>query len=312
MSKPSVDYVVSQFEQLLLETTSERSFVSAPLADKVSESLRASNCTAIFVDGSTLGSVRVTDDYLACMLESLVGSKITLARRYLRKQRITSGGVKKYLSKYICLGTLKYLDLQGNDLDGRCVPFFGLKEDECPLVSLNISCNPDISITGGLALADDLLQCHRLQHLYVSNCGFDLTSLIGIVSALSENFRMETLEMDRPLLTSKQEEESDHFCRLLLKPSSFITLSLKHSGIRDFGCKLIADSLTRNYSLRRLNLECNRIGVQGAEALASYLIMCPSRGLESLKLAYNEIGNEGCLALAEVSVSVFGGIELPL
>ena len=296
----SVQETISHFNQLLLETTTSRSFVSSSLAASISDCLAISQCTFIKIDGTKLGSTRIDDDYLSCLLESLVAANIPLESLILKNNRITSLGIINSLSNYICLGTLNYLDLEGNDLDGHCIPYFALSQADCPLISLNISCNPHIAAPGGMVLADALLVNHRLQHLFVNNCGFDLTTIIAIISALRENFRMETIEMDRPLLTSRQEEESDHVSRLLLNPSSFAALSLRHSRIGDFGCRLIADSLTRNYTLTHLNLESNRIGVAGAEALASYLIMSSSRGLTSLKLSYNEVGNAGCLALAEV------------
>ena len=64
----------------------------------------------------------------------------------------------------------------------------------------------------------------------------------------------------------------------------------------------MAEALCRNSTMVSLNLECNKIGVSGAEALASYLISQSNKGipsLRSLRLSYNCIGNEGAISLAD-------------
>jgi hypothetical protein len=85
-------------------------------------------------------------------------------------------------------------------------------------------------------------------------------------------------------------------------------LSLKHHDVKDFGARLLASSLSRNYSLTYLNLEGNDIGVSGCEAIASHLILQAKKGtgavLRSLLLSYNRVA-EGAIALADVSSVYF-------
>mmetsp|Transcript_17902 Transcript_17902/g.17222 ORF Transcript_17902/g.17222 Transcript_17902/m.17222 type:complete len:158 (-) Transcript_17902:249-722(-) len=68
------------------------------------------------------------------------------------------------------------------------------------------------------------------------------------------------------------------------------------------GARLIATSLSNNRSLTYLDLERNKIGPSGCEALASHLILQPIHGatLKTLLLSYNRVGDEGAKALAEV------------
>lgn len=290
--------VLESFESALLACSVDDVSSHERLVSKAVQSLRTNGLRAISLDGCVTG-VRIDDDFLGYVIDGLVDVGIPLEALQLKNHRITSMGVEQHISRLIIMGNLKYLDLQGNDIDGRGITFLRLSSTDCPLLSLNVSYNPSIARIGGLVLADALTCNRRLQHLYLNNCGVDITTLIAIVSSISENFSLETLELDRPLLTTKQEEESDHFSRILGRSSSLVRLSLRHSAIRDFGCRLLADSFAKNQTLESVNLESNRIGVSGAEALASYLIITKGRGLISLKLSYNEIGNEGCIALAE-------------
>ena len=130
------------------------------------------------------------------------------------------------------------------------------------------------------------------------------------------------MEIDRPILPKYEpgEESSDHFSRVVGGAKSLRSLSLKYHNIGDGGARLIAYNLNKATQLLSLNLECNKIGIAGAEALASYLIIQareqdkagkPSSaiggrrteptavGLQHLLLSYNSIGNQGAIALAE-------------
>ena len=93
-------------------------------------------------------------------------------------------------------------------------------------------------------------------------------------------------------------------------------LSLRLHGIGDAGARLLSDALSRNFTLECINLESNRIGVAGAEALASYIILqqrqmeaitprdqTSRQYLRKLLLSYNIIDNEGAIAIAEVSAA---------
>jgi len=77
---------------------------------------------------------------------------------------------------------------------------------------------------------------------------------------------------------------------------------MKFFNILDHGAKLLADALCLNESILSLNLECNNIGISGAEHLASYLLLRRKNSLHSLGLAYNSVGDDGAVALSEVSL----------
>jgi Ran GTPase-activating protein (RanGAP) involved in mRNA processing and transport len=168
------------------------------------------------------------------------------------------------------------------------------------LIFLNLSCNP-LSPIGQKYVAEIVLNNKTLRQLSINSCGFDLNSLIEISSNLTENSTLELLYMDRPLLNkSKKDEVPDHLSRVLAKSRTLCDLSLKFFNILDVGAKLLSQALLANYSMISLNLECNSIGIAGAEALATYLLIRRTDSIKSLGLSYNLVGNDGAIALAEV------------
>jgi len=223
---------------------------------------------------------------------------------------------------------LRTLDLEGNDITGNCINKLNLGTSLCPIEKLNLSSNPLGSI-GGAIIADALPNNNRLKHLIVNNCEFPLNTLILITTSMV-SLQLEspsvlsvtpiaTLELDRPLLwceSNKQEEGGDHLSRLLMlaSKSPLSSLSLKYFNMQNFGAQILAESMYRSYgSIVSLNLECNAIGVAGAEALATFIILQSkdARGgknstatcLRVLKLANNKISNEGAAAMAEALMS---------
>jgi len=139
---------------------------------------------------------------------------------------------------------------------------------------------------------------------------------------------MEMLELDRPLLPKyvPGEESADHFSRILGQTPSLAVLSLKYHNIGDTGARLFGQTLNKADMLTTLNLECNKIGIAGGEALASYLIAqararegvlkrqnamtayagqdaseltLPGGGLRHLLLSHNFVGDQGAVAIGE-------------
>lgn len=143
-----------------------------------------------------------------------------------------------------------------------------------------------------------------LKQLILNNCNFELNGLILFTSNLLHNDSLQTLSLNRPLLTNiKEELIIDHIHRVLLSNQHLTDLSLKYYNIYDFGAKLLSESLLRNNYMISLNLECNHINVAGAEAIASYLLDKPKNCLQFLGLSYNRVSNDGAIALAEVSLT---------
>ena len=201
-------------------------------------------------------------------------------------------------------GSLLSINVEGNDICGNTIDNSPLASRyDCSLISLNLSSNP-LSQKGQYAVASVVLNNQVLKHLILDSCGFELNGLILLTSNLLQNESLQTLSINRPILNKiKEELVVDHFHRVLLSNRSLMNLSLKYFKIMDFGAKLLSESLTRNNSIISLNLECNFINVAGAEAIASYLLLKNTRCLEFLGLAFNEVGDDGAIAIADVSYS---------
>jgi Ran GTPase-activating protein (RanGAP) involved in mRNA processing and transport len=197
--------------------------------------------------------------------------------------------------------TVISINVEGNDIQGNTIENSPLlSKYDCSLQTLNLSSNP-ISMKGQEGIAKVLLNNQILKHLYLDNCSFDLDGLIIVAANLVENESLQTLSLNRPILTNiKEELVIDHFHRALLSNRCLRSLSLKYYKIQDFGAKLLSDSLQRNYWIQSLNLECNNINVAGAEAIASYLLLKGNKCLQFLGLSYNLVGDDGAIALAEV------------
>ena len=197
--------------------------------------------------------------------------------------------------------SLKHLDLTGNEIEGNCLENSILMSAySCPIVSLILSSNP-LSDLGRRNICLITKKNEMLRELSVNKCGFDLKTLMLLTSSLHENNSLEMLHIDRPLLTTIRENDViDHFSRVIQRSIAIRDLSFKYHDILDQGARFLSDALTVNQSLIALNLECNKIGIAGAEALASYLLVRKHNSVRSLCLSYNFVGDDGSIALAEV------------
>ncbi len=139
-----------------------------------------------------------------------------------------------------------------------------------------------------------------LRRLLLNCASLELAALSDFLAKLQSNQALETLSLDRPILpTAKEDGVAQHFAKLLLSHSSLAHLSLKQHGFFDQHAQLLADALYRNNRMLSLNLEANKIGVIGAEALASCLLAQGASSLQYLGLSYNHVCDDGAVALAE-------------
>jgi Ran GTPase-activating protein (RanGAP) involved in mRNA processing and transport len=325
--------------RVLFQNDNKKLVVSLPVYDLGSKSMRFSNLKNLTLIASNLSNEdRLTDISFQNLLKTFIANEIHLETLILKFHRLSVNCVKD-IGKYMYIkSTLKFLDLEGNDINGDTISPLRLNEkNTCPLESLNLSSNP-LGQEGGMALAHALSKNNSVKALYVNNCGIPLTSLIAIFTSISRSTSssltaideegnaiynpdpscLEIFEIDRPLLCSnsnKEEEGTDHLSRLLLADSPLSTLSLCQHNMQDFGARLLSDSLARSLGcMTSLNLDRNNIGVAGTEAIASFLIIQTQQqeagvlpknrkfsgpGLKTLKLSYNIIGNDGAIALSE-------------
>ena len=94
-----------------------------------------------------------------------------------------------------------------------------------------------------------------LKTLQLANCDLNLSTLVALSTSLATNPSLTSLTLDRPILSTSQEENADHLSRVLGYHPSLQALSLRHGRISCHGCLLFAQELMSNKALLALNLE---------------------------------------------------------
>ena len=242
---------------------------------------------------------RLDDDHVVAIARGISSSNVPLLTLSLTNHRITDIGFDTICSVIVMRRQLLHLDLDGNSIEGNNMSVLGLSNRECSLKKLNLSNNP-LSKTAGMRIADDMRTNTGLVSLEIRNNGLCLSVIIALATTLQLSRCLEVLSIDRPLLdiSTKQEEGIDHLSRLL--ESVFCPLqqlSIRYHCIGDIGAKFLSSSLRNNYILTYLDLERNRIGPSGCEALATHLLLRKESGskicLKTLLLSYNIIIPKG-------------------
>lgn len=282
------------------------------IIDSVQESLSLSTLSTLELRGGKCG-FRMEDEHVGIVASCLQQARVGVIALSLTYHRITGAGVE-YISRSLLGGIaatdsikLSKLDLEGNDIKEDGLRHLQLHNSSvCPLLCLNVSGNP-LGEEGGMVIADSMKTNTTLQELIVNNCGFPLTAMIAIANGIGSQGSdsvLRSLEINRPIVPqyAPGEESLEHFSMLLGRIPNLSHLSFKYHAMLDSGARLLGQSLGKTDVLLSLNLECNKIGVAGAEALASYLIAQSRAGkntLEILRMSSNFVSDEGAIALAD-------------
>lgn len=270
---------------------------------RFSSCLSLSNMSSIEISGSR--DIRLTDVHIEYLVDALKKSFVVMLKHIkLRNHHIADYGFSK-LCELVSLedghAGLVTLDVEGNEItENSSTSIYEclLESDQriCTLQSLNLSWNP-VKELGGIRIAHALESNTNLRRLSLANCDLNLRAVIAIATSMCLNNSLEELVLDRPLLTTLEDEGIDHLCRMFSKQPSLSLLSLRYHRIGDYATRLLSEALFRNEAITSLNLECNRISVGGANALAKNLIV--NNRLEELRLSANMLGDEGTRAIAE-------------
>lgn len=220
---------------------------------------------------------------------------------------------------------IKNINFQNNLLcDSHIDELLSICADLPSIQSINLSYNINMGRQGASLVSKYMTMVskvpnNKLRSLYLNNCGFDLTSMIGLIVSLSpfqdnsssSNYlRLETLELNRPVVDKvPQEEFIEHLSRLIANnhkektsvANTLMSLSLKYCCISNWGIERLIDSLNMNplNNIRSLSLDGNAINNVGAVILANYLKSHTQNGIEYLGLSLNLIGDDGCAAIAK-------------
>lgn len=93
----------------------------------------------------------------------------------------------------------------------------------------SVLCSVLILVFSSTLLSSHLVQLNQsLKTLQLANCDLNLSTLVALSTSLANNSSLTSLNLDRPILSSKQEENADHFSRVLGYHPTLQELSLRH------------------------------------------------------------------------------------
>jgi Ran GTPase-activating protein (RanGAP) involved in mRNA processing and transport len=221
-------------------------------------------------------------------------------REFLLDTASSLGRLLQPTPAYAC--QISELNLQGNRIGSESCRLLCAALDAAgaasPLRKLNLNGNP-LGPVGGHAIAALLgSSTCPLMELDVGNTDLDVSSLIAIAQSLRVNRGLEALNLDNPIVKTKEEEAIQYIGKALQVNRVLTNLSLAKHQMTDHGAQVLAERLLDNRTLRRLVLRANRIGSTGASALAALLLRHPT--LAEFDLSANRIGDAGAKAFALV------------
>ncbi|XP_066412645.1 leucine-rich repeat-containing protein 34 isoform X1 [Molothrus aeneus] len=239
---------------------------------------------------------RVTDDDLA-VLVSVLGQAPFVTGLDLAYNLLTDVGAKTMAVFLQENSTLQYLNLMFNDIGTSGAELIaGALHSNQSLVHLRMTGNR-IGNQGGMFFASMLKINSTLKKLDLGDCDVGLRCLIATAIALTQNKSLKAINLNRPLLSSQQEETTVHIARMLRSNSSLVELHLGKHEMKNFGVERLCDALYENSTLRYLDLSCNNIICDGAKFLGE--LLRKNQTLEILDLDANRIEDVGAIYLSE-------------
>ncbi|NXO90715.1 LRC34 protein, partial [Certhia brachydactyla] len=272
---------------------------------------------------------RVTDDDLG-VLVSVLGQAAFVTGLDLAYNLLTDAGAKTMATFLQENSTLRYLNLMFNDIgtSGAELIARALHNNQS-LVHLRMTGNK-IGNQGGMFFASMLKINSTLEKLDLGDCDLGLKCLVATAIALTQNKSLKAINLNRPLLSNQQEENTVHIARMLRSNSSLVELHLGKHEMKNFGVEQLCEALYENSSLRYLDLSCNNIICDGVKFLGELLkknqtlaildlganriedvgaiylseaLATQNKGLRALSIVSNNITGEGLVALAEAMQS---------
>ncbi|NWZ67565.1 LRC34 protein, partial [Acrocephalus arundinaceus] len=240
---------------------------------------------------------RVTDDDLG-VLVSVLGQAAFVTGLDLAYNLLTDAGaqtIATFLQEEN--SSLRYLNLMFNDIgtSGAELIAEALHSNQS-LVHLRMTGNK-IGNQGGMFFASMLEINSTLEKLDLGDCDVGPQCLVATAIALTQNKSLKAINLNRPLLSSQQEQTTVHIARMLRINSSLVELHLGKHEMKNFGVERLCEALYRNTSLRYLDLSCNNITGDGVKFLGELLKR--NRILRILDLSSNRIEDVGAIYLSE-------------
>jgi len=223
----------------------------------------------------------------------------------LSYNNIDDAGAKAVARGVETCKTLRTLSLRGNDIGPAGIASIvealntaSAAEDGATLATLDVNGNP-LTDEGGVVVAKFLETNTTLQALDVGNCEFGDVTVIAVCAALCEaNKTLNDLNLENPRIRSIEDETSVHVAKMLARNNTLTALNLGKHRMRDHGCHTLVDyGLTRNATLRKLNLRCNELTEMSGAAIHRLLTQHPE--VTWLDLSCNRLATRGVMDVAQ-------------
>lgn len=243
---------------------------------------------------------RISDEALLSICFTLESYAAFMQHIDLRYNHLSCAGVVTLSSKLLSEAVnLKTLNLQANSIGPRGAESLSNSlTNHQALLYVNLNGNV-IEKRGAIHVIKFVLTCPTLIELDVGNNQINHDGIIAITTALNRaNFTLETLNIENPTFNSVMQETAIHLAKMLAINTSLQKLSLKKYRLRCDGMFTLSQHLLENNVLRVLDISCNEISADGAEALAVYLAN-PNCVLESLNISSNRLVDLGAKAMAQ-------------
>ncbi|XP_029472397.1 leucine-rich repeat-containing protein 34 isoform X5 [Rhinatrema bivittatum] len=245
---------------------------------------------------------QVTDKDVLVLTHVLRNNK-SITGLDLRYNRLTDSGAE-HVGKLIQEApALRYLNLMFNDIGTKGAEILAksLHRNEA-LKHLKITGNK-IGSTGGMYFASMLQINSTLEELDLGDCDLGTQSLIALATILNQNQVIKSINLNRPLLYSQQEETTVHIALMLKVNHGLKELHLSKHEMTDFGVQRLCENLQENFTLQYLDLSwlavgSNNITGNGLVALAKSLNR--NRILSYIYIWGNKFDEASCMAFSDL------------
>ncbi|XP_048203112.1 leucine-rich repeat-containing protein 34 isoform X2 [Perognathus longimembris pacificus] len=197
--------------------------------------------------------------------------------------------------------SLVYLNLMFNDIqsDGGELIAKALQKNKT-LKYLRMTGNK-IENKGGMFFATMLQINSSLEKLDLGDCDLGMQSVIAFATVLIQNQTIKGINLNRPIMSSEQEESTVHVGHMLKENNCLIELHMCKHGMKNDGIQQLCEALYLNSSLRYLDVSCNKITRDGMVYLAA--VLKSNTTLEVIDLSFNRIESAGANYLSETLTS---------
>jgi len=276
------NYLVERCLHLAVDTRAETFYIEAP-----------GNHPLVFTS-------RVDDEQMKVFARAFLAPLPYLSHLDLSYNPLGDVGVER-LSRALLTKrakNLQSLSLRGTTMGSASCNTLCQALRSCPsLLCLDVSHNV-LQRSGGLELVSYLAETPTLEQIYLSDTELDIDVVVALsATLLLGHSNLRVLDLERPFITTLQEEHTARIGRMLRTNTSICEVYLGKHTMRDEGVRQLVDYLLENKTLRVLDLRCNQIGAEGAKHLG--LLLRSDCRLTHLNLASNRIGERGITFGAE-------------